>query len=102
MISLISSALPPPSPDDVINLHSPYAQSTLEHSRTKHKRALSDVLPDTCPLAVDLVEQLMKWSPDRRLSALLALSHPFLSRFCDGEELTDIDGDILPDITGIH
>ncbi|KAI6659257.1 Extracellular signal-regulated kinase 2-like [Oopsacas minuta] len=99
MISLISSALPPPTPSDVTSLQSPYAQSTLEHSRSKQKRPLCDMLPDSCPPAVDLVEQLMRWSPDKRLSALHALSHSYLSRFYDGDELIDIQTDILPDIT---
>ena len=101
MISLISSALPAPTKDDVISLQSPYAHSTLEHSRAKHRRPLSEILPDTCPPAVDLVRQLMRWSPDRRVSAREAIQHAYVTRFCDGEELTDIGSDVIPDITGI-
>ena len=100
MVSLISSALPPPTREDVLSLHSPYAQATLEHSRPKQRRPLSEILPASCLPAVELVTQLMRWSPDRRLSAREALSHDYVSRFCDGEELTDIGGDVIPDITG--
>ena len=100
MISLISSALPVPTKDDVTSLHSPYAQATLEHSRPKLRRPLSEILPNSCPPAAEMVRQLMRWSPDRRLSARDALSHAYVARFCDGEELTDIGSDVIPDIAG--
>jgi serine/threonine protein kinase len=46
-------------------------------------RKFSDIYPNATPKAVSLLEQLLLFDPDRRLTVEQCLSHPFLDTLHD-------------------
>ena len=47
---------------------------------------MATCLPTLSPVAVSLVEALLDWDPDRRLTAEQALEHPFVAPHHDPED----------------
>eukprot|EP00172_Hildenbrandia_rubra_P004384 Plantae.Rhodophyta-Hildenbrandia_rubra.ctg8755.p1 GENE.Plantae.Rhodophyta-Hildenbrandia_rubra.ctg8755~~Plantae.Rhodophyta-Hildenbrandia_rubra.ctg8755.p1 ORF type:complete len:429 (+),score=70.67 Plantae.Rhodophyta-Hildenbrandia_rubra.ctg8755:274-1560(+) len=47
----------------------------------KRPRPLRDLFPGADPLAVSLIEQILVFDPDQRLSALEALQHPYFAEY---------------------
>lgn len=67
-------------PDDIMNILPDYGQWYLKHQRkTKLKKnRIGELLgSDPDPLVVDLLEKMLRFSPKERLSADLALEHPW-------------------------
>jgi mitogen-activated protein kinase 1/3 len=49
-------------------------------------RNLAQVLVDTDPLCTDLIQRMLHYHPDHRITVDEALAHPYLSDFFTGEE----------------
>ena len=45
----------------------------------KNGKDFSKLFPQAPPLAIDLLKQLLQFDPDKRISVLQALEHPYLS-----------------------
>jgi serine/threonine protein kinase len=43
------------------------------------RRPLSEVIPNADPLGIDLVEKMLEYDPVKRISAKMALDHPYFS-----------------------
>ncbi|KAL0491010.1 mitogen-activated protein kinase [Acrasis kona] len=51
------------------------------------KRKLSDMYPKANPLAIKLLERMLEWDPERRITVEEALQHPYFEKMHpDGEE----------------
>ena len=52
-------------------------------------KGLKEFLPDLDPMGLDLLAKMLQYEPSKRISARLALSHPFFHEFNQGgqEEL---------------
>ncbi|XP_037659436.1 mitogen-activated protein kinase 15 isoform X3 [Choloepus didactylus] len=90
-LELILDTIPPPSEEDLQALHSDYSASVLHRLGSRPRQTLDALLPpDTPPEALDLLERLLVFAPDKRLSAAQALQHPYVqSRFhCPARERT--------------
>jgi len=70
-----------PSPADVDAVGSPFAQAMVAALDIKPRRAAGDALPGVPPVALDLVERCLQFSPAKRPTVEEALRHPFVADF---------------------
>eukprot|EP01083_Nonionella_stella_P053403 141275_1 len=71
----------PPSAEDVAAIESPFAATMLESIKSPPKRSLSSIFPKAEDDAIDMIERLMRFNPNERLTAEEALAHPYVSQF---------------------
>eukprot|EP01080_Neovahlkampfia_damariscottae_P001467 gene1467-12086_t len=57
----------------------------------KLKKKWENKFPKANPIAIDLLEKLLKFDPAQRITAEEALKHEYLSKIYDEEDLIDID-----------
>ncbi|XP_058474495.1 mitogen-activated protein kinase 15 [Solea solea] len=81
-IEKIMSAIPHPSPEDILAIKSEYGSSVIQRMLLKPQVPLEDLLqPSVPPDALDLLKGLLVFNPDKRLTAEQALQHPYVARF---------------------
>nr|XP_046272897.1 mitogen-activated protein kinase 15 isoform X2 [Scatophagus argus] len=81
-IEKIMSAIPHPSPEDILAVKSEYGSSVIQRMLLKPQVPLEDLLqPSVPPDALDLLRGLLVFNPDKRLTAEQALQHPYVARF---------------------
>ncbi|KAK2886892.1 hypothetical protein QQF64_014198 [Cirrhinus molitorella] len=81
-IEKIMSAIPHPSTEDVLAIRSEYGASVIQRMLLRPQVPLDEILPASVPPdALDLVQRLLVFNPDKRLSAEEALQHPYVSKF---------------------
>lgn len=83
-----------PSEDDIEGLQSTFIKGMLDglqitdeqrvsKSEERQKEAWAQMYPNADAHAIDLMAQLMKFNPDKRLKAKAGLMHPYCSQFHD-------------------
>uniref|UniRef100_A0A671UEZ5 Mitogen-activated protein kinase 15 n=1 Tax=Sparus aurata TaxID=8175 RepID=A0A671UEZ5_SPAAU len=81
-IEKIMSAIPHPSPEDILAIKSEYGSSVIQRMLLKPQVPFEDLLqPSVPPDALDLLRGLLVFNPDKRLTAEQALQHPYVARF---------------------
>ncbi|XP_054461930.1 mitogen-activated protein kinase 15 [Anoplopoma fimbria] len=81
-IEKIMSAIPHPSPEDILAIKSEYGSSVIQRMLLKPQVPLEDLLQPSVPSdALDLLRGLLVFNPDKRLTAEQALQHPYVARF---------------------
>ncbi|XP_070702260.1 mitogen-activated protein kinase 15 [Pempheris klunzingeri] len=81
-IEKIMSAIPHPSPEDILAIKSEYGSSVIQRMLLKPQVPLEDLLQPSVPSdALDLLKGLLVFNPDKRLTAEQALQHPYVARF---------------------
>ncbi|XP_047460168.1 mitogen-activated protein kinase 15 isoform X2 [Mugil cephalus] len=81
-IEKIMSAIPHPTPEDILAIKSEYGSSVIQRMLLKPQVPLEDLLqPSVPPDALDLLRGLLVFNPDKRLTAEQALKHPYVARF---------------------
>ncbi|XP_050686419.1 extracellular signal-regulated kinase 2-like [Eriocheir sinensis] len=81
-IERIMAVIPPPARDDLHHVSSQYASTLLNKPHGgRAPKTLRDLLTGAPPDAIDLLEKLMVFNPDKRLTAEQALRHPYVARF---------------------
>ena len=80
---LIIETLGSPSEEDVAYISSPYARKYVASLPHKPKIDFSTLYPSANPLAVDLLERMLVFNPQRRISVDDALAHPYLASLHD-------------------
>ncbi|XP_056438187.1 mitogen-activated protein kinase 15 [Gadus chalcogrammus] len=81
-IEKILSAIAHPSPEDIQSIKSEYGASVIQRMLLKPQVPLEEILqPAVPPDALDLVQRLLVFNPDKRLTAGQALQHPYVARF---------------------
>ena len=80
---LIIETLGSPSDEDVAYISSPYARKYVASLPHKPKIDFSTLYPSANPLAVDLLERMLVFNPQRRISVDDALAHPYLASLHD-------------------
>lgn len=95
-IEKIMSAIPHPSPEDIIAIKSEYGASVIQRMLLRPQVPLEDLLqPAVPPDALDLLGRLLVFNPDKRLTAEQALQHPYVSRFHNPAKEPSLDYDVI-------
>lgn len=83
----ICEAVGRPTPDEVAAMQSPFAQTMLENINVSKKPPTkwADMYPKAPAEAIDLLEKLMQWDPNKRLSALEGMRHPYCKQFIESD-----------------
>nr|XP_026690740.1 extracellular signal-regulated kinase 2-like isoform X2 [Ciona intestinalis] len=95
-IERIMSSIPRPTKADVDSIHSEYGHSILDRASMRPRKHLRDLIPDAPEDALDLMENLLVFNPEKRLSAKECLSHPYVAKFHSSREESVLDYDVLP------
>ncbi|KAL3154564.1 hypothetical protein ABBQ32_014021 [Trebouxia sp. C0010 RCD-2024] len=77
-----------PSSDDIEAVHSQYAKTMMETMMQPHSNPnkLRDMFPDAPDEALDLMQKLLQFNPQKRLTAEEALRHPYVAHFHNPED----------------
>ena len=57
------------------------------------------MIPDASEDSVDLLKKLLRFNPDKRLTAEQALKHPYVRRFHNPTEEKNIGYDVVPPLS---
>ncbi|KAG5465371.1 hypothetical protein CUR178_00074 [Leishmania enriettii] len=80
-LELICSVTGMPSAADVSATNSQFAHAMLRDIHFTHRRTFAELLPSASPDALDLIQRLMCFNPNRRIAAAEALEHPYVAAF---------------------
>jgi len=95
-IERIMNVISRPSRADIDSIKSEYGHSILERASARAKKSLGDLLPNVPEDALDLVERLLVFNPEKRLSAKECLSHSYVAKFHSSRNEITLDYDVLP------
>jgi mitogen-activated protein kinase 15 len=70
-----------PTADDITAINSPFAATMLESLPPSRPRSLSDMFPGASADALDMLQKLLQFNPNKRITAEQALEHPFVGQF---------------------
>ncbi|KAF9528720.1 kinase-like domain-containing protein [Crepidotus variabilis] len=85
-LSLILDTLGTPSIDDFYAINSARSREYIKALPFRRKKNFQALFPNANPLAVDLMEKCLAFSPKRRLDVSEALRHPYLEPYHDAED----------------
>lgn len=95
-IEKIMSAIPHPTPDDVLAVKSEYGSSVIQRMLLKPQVPLEDLLqPSVSADALDLLKGLLVFNPDKRLTAEQALEHPYVAKFHNPAREPSLNYDVI-------
>nr|XP_033492260.1 mitogen-activated protein kinase 15 isoform X1 [Epinephelus lanceolatus] len=95
-IEKIMSAIPHPSPEDILAIKSEYGSSVIQRMLLKPQVPLEDLLQTSVPPdALDLLKGLLVFNPDKRLTAEQALQHPYVARFHNPAKEPALNHDVV-------
>ncbi|XP_031842280.2 mitogen-activated protein kinase 15 isoform X1 [Nomia melanderi] len=80
-VERIMATLPTPSKEDLMSVCVGYGTNLLEKTPSGPRRSLRDLLPDVSGKALNLISNLIVFNPNRRLTAVEALEHPYVADF---------------------
>ncbi|KAF8956253.1 kinase-like domain-containing protein [Flammula alnicola] len=85
-LSLILETLGTPSIDDFYAINSQRSREYIRALPFRRKKNFSQMFPNANPLAIDLMEKCLAFSPKKRLDVSEALRHPYLMPYHDVED----------------
>uniref|UniRef100_A0AAR2JPP8 Mitogen-activated protein kinase 15 n=1 Tax=Pygocentrus nattereri TaxID=42514 RepID=A0AAR2JPP8_PYGNA len=95
-IEKIMSAIPHPMPEDVLAIRSEYGASVIQRMLLRPQVPLGDLLQPSVPHdALDLLQRLLVFNPDKRLTAEQALQHPYVAKFHNPAREPSLDYDVI-------
>ncbi|KAA0710314.1 Mitogen-activated protein kinase 15 [Triplophysa tibetana] len=95
-IEKIMSAIPHPSTEDVLAIRSEYGPSVIQRMLLRPQLPFGEILQSSVPPdALDLVQRLLVFNPDKRLNAEEALKHPYVSKFHNPAREPSLDYDVI-------
>jgi len=75
-----------PSKEDIDAIQSEFAGTMLESLPDSEPRSLQTLYPSASEDAIDLLQKLLMFNPDKRITAEEALAHAFVAQFHNPEE----------------
>jgi len=84
-----------PSKEDIEAIQSEFAGTMLESLPDTDPRSLQSLYPSASEEAIDLLQKLLMFNPDKRISAEGALEHPYIAQFHNPEEEITCDKQIV-------
>jgi len=85
-LTLISDILGKPSRDDLSFVTSEKARRFMESQPEKQRVDFRQLYPRANPHAVDLLERMLMFNPERRISVTDALAHPYMASLANVED----------------
>lgn len=85
-LSLTLEILGTPSLEDFYAISSTRSRDYIRSLPFRKRRNFSAMFPDANPLAVDLMERCLTFSPRKRITVDEALEHPYLEPYHDAED----------------
>ncbi|CAO1620615.1 unnamed protein product [Jaminaea pallidilutea] len=85
-LSLTLEILGTPSLEDFYAISSTRSRDYIRSLPFRKRRNFSAMFPDANPLAVDLMERCLTFSPRKRITVEEALEHPYLEPYHDAED----------------
>ncbi|THH14577.1 hypothetical protein EW146_g5775 [Bondarzewia mesenterica] len=85
-LSIILDILGTPSIDDFYAITSQRSREYLRALPFRKQKPFSQLFPDANPLAIDLMEKCLTFSPKKRIDVSEALKHPYLESYHDPED----------------
>ncbi|PWN94380.1 putative MAP kinase Kpp2 [Acaromyces ingoldii] len=85
-LSLTLEILGTPSLDDFYAISSTRSRDYIRALPFRKRRNFSQMFPNANPLAVDLMERCLTFSPRKRITVEEALAHPYLEPYHDPED----------------
>ncbi|KAI0935139.1 hypothetical protein AcV7_004029 [Taiwanofungus camphoratus] len=85
-LSIILDVLGTPSLDDFYAITSQRSREYIRALPFRKKKPLNTLFPDANPLAIDLMEKCLTFSPKRRIEVEDALKHPYLAAYHDPQD----------------
>jgi serine/threonine protein kinase len=79
-MKLIFGVIGSPSAADKKFITNEHALTWINGLDTSPKRELNTIYPTANPLALDLMEKMLKFDPNQRISVTEALAHPYLAK----------------------
>ncbi|XP_060753368.1 mitogen-activated protein kinase 15 [Tachysurus vachellii] len=107
-IERIMSIIPHPMPEDIVAIRSEYGASVIQKMLLRPQMPLGDLMqPSVPPDALDLLQRLLVFNPDKRLTAEDALQHSYVAKFhnpsrepsLDYEVILPVDDDVQLSVT---
>jgi mitogen-activated protein kinase 1/3 len=83
MLTLIVQVLGSPALDDIRNVTNPDARRFMASLPICRKKRFAELFSGCDRNAIDLLERMLTWSPESRISVDDVLAHPFLAGFHD-------------------
>ncbi|KAA8495292.1 Mitogen-activated protein kinase 14 [Porphyridium purpureum] len=78
---LITEVTGRPPPEAIERLRSEEAKRYVTQLPVRPRRPLDQIFPDADPLALDLLQQLLAFDPEKRISCYDALQHPYFNEY---------------------
>jgi len=97
-IERIMAVIPTPSRQDIDSIKSSYSTSLLDKATMRSRKNLTDLFPDAPNDALDMVQSLLQFNPDKRMTAEEALAHPYLAKFHNPAEEHSLTYDVVPPV----
>ncbi|KAI7862388.1 mitogen-activated protein kinase [Spinellus fusiger] len=88
-LTLILDVLGTPTMDDFYGIKSRGARDYIRSLPFKKRIPFSKLFPDASAQAVDLLEKLLSFNPERRITVEEALRHPYLEAYHDPDDEPD-------------
>ncbi|KAF4586609.1 MAP kinase Pmk1 [Pleurotus pulmonarius] len=85
-LSIILDILGTPSIDDFYAISSLRSREYIRALPFRKKKSFAQLFPNANPLAIDLLEKLLTFSPKRRIDVSEALRHPYLQPYHDPQD----------------
>lgn len=70
-----------PSKEDIEAIQSSLAKTMLESLEASEPKSLAEIFPTASDEALDLLNKLLQFNPEKRLTAEEALEHPYVAQF---------------------
>ena len=70
----------------------------MEKTAVRSRKSLNDLFPDSPSDALDLLNKLLQFNPDKRITAEEALTHPYLSKFHNPSQELELTYDVVPPV----
>ena len=77
-LQLVTDFMGTPSEGDLRHIHSSHARRLLRSMPQRDPCPFDYVLPNANPLAIDILEKMLVFNPDSRISAAKSLEHPYV------------------------